>query len=74
MNADGMAAYYEPLYEWLKEENARNGVTSGWDASKNEYHPFDENMDFIGKCAEQTKQEKIKEHFSFDWKKFVNPE
>ena len=95
MNADGMIAYYEPLYEWLKEENARNGVTSGqgskwarffkfqfnlamnriknwfepssgWDSTKTEFYPFDENMDFVGKCAENTKQEKFETLFNFD--------
>ena len=54
MNADGMVAYYEPLYEWLKEENARLGLNSGWDSSKNEFYPF-EDMEFIGKCADEEK-------------------
>ena len=34
MDADGLVAYYAPLYEWLKEENERLGITSGWDSSK----------------------------------------
>ena len=38
MNADGLVDYYAPLYEWLKEENARLGITSGWDASKESGH------------------------------------
>jgi hypothetical protein len=32
----------------------------GWDASKTEYHPFDENMDFIGKCAENKAAPSVK--------------
>ena len=61
MNADGMVKYYEPLYEWLKDENARLGLKSGWDSSKTEYYPFDEKMDFIGVCANEKESN---EHFS----------
>ena len=53
MNADGMVAYYAPLYEWLKEENARLGLKSGWDPEKNDFYPYDTNLDFVGICANQ---------------------
>ena len=50
-----MVAYYEPLYEWLKAENKRLGVTSGWDSAKSDFFPFEE-MDFVGKCADTSTQ------------------
>jgi hypothetical protein len=68
MNADGMVDYYAPLYEWLKEENARLGITSGWASSKTEFEPFDTNMDFIGKCAEETNFNPSKQSVVFDTK------
>ena len=73
MNADGMVDYYEPLFEWLKSENIRNGGTCGWDAAKNEFHPFEE-MDFVGKCAE-TQDTKTSPTPSIDeaLKKFIKP-
>ena len=33
LNGKAIMEYYEPLYHWLKEENKRNGVPVGWDAS-----------------------------------------
>ena len=65
MNADGMVAYYAPLYEWLKAENERLGLKSEWDASKNEYYAYDENMDFIGKCADEKPEITQRETLSF---------
>ena len=53
MNADGMVDYYAPLYEWLKEENARLNNPVGWDANKNDFEPFEE-FEIVGKCAEET--------------------
>ena len=67
-----MVAYYEPLYEWLKTENARLGRKSGWDASKNEFYPFEE-MEFVGVCANEEKsnfQNHSAEHFL---RQFVKP-
>ena len=52
MNADGMVDYYAPLYDWLVAENERLGNTVGWDASKNEFEPFDP-IEIVGKCAEE---------------------
>merc|ERR1719469_762590 len=61
MNADGMVQYYQPLYEWLLEENARLGIKSGWDMNKNEFHPF-EPIDFIGQCENQEKKQSTPKH------------
>jgi len=61
-------AYYAPLYEWLKEENERLDITSGWDSSKTEFEPFDTNMDFIGKCAEETNFKPSEQSVVFDTK------
>ena len=66
MNADGMVDYYAPLYEWLKQENIKNGVTSGWDKNKNDFYPFEE-MDFVGKCS-QTKNDPVNQSPSLDQK------
>lgn len=33
LNGKAIMEYYAPLYEWLKEENKKNGVTVGWDDS-----------------------------------------
>lgn len=30
MDASAILQYYAPLYEWLKEENKRNGEEVGW--------------------------------------------
>ena len=48
-----MVDYYAPLYEWLVAENARLNNPVGWDASKNEFEPFDD-IEIVGKCAEET--------------------
>ena len=31
MSADALLEYFQPLMDWLKEENQRNGVTIGWE-------------------------------------------
>ena len=31
MSADALLEYFQPLMEWLKEENQKNGVTIGWE-------------------------------------------
>lgn len=53
LNADGLVKYYEPLYNWLKEENAKNGVKAGWDVSKTEFKEHGD-IDFIGTCESQS--------------------
>lgn len=30
MDASAIMQYFEPLYNWLKEENKRNGEEVGW--------------------------------------------
>ena len=30
MSADALLEYFQPLMDWLKEENQKNGVTIGW--------------------------------------------
>ena len=71
MNADGMVDYYEPLYEWLKEENARLGLKSGWDPKKTEFYPYEE-MDFIGVCENEEKSE-IRQAPENFLKRFMKP-
>ncbi|XP_055598845.1 angiotensin-converting enzyme-like [Uranotaenia lowii] len=34
MNAEPLLEYYKPLYDWLVEENRRNGAYVGWDQSE----------------------------------------
>ena len=31
MSVDALLEYFQPLMDWLKEENQKNGVTTGWD-------------------------------------------
>ena len=31
MNAGPILAYFDPLYNWLKDQNAANGDVPGWD-------------------------------------------
>ena len=31
MSADALLEYFQPLMDWLKEENQKNGVTIGWE-------------------------------------------
>lgn len=33
MDASGVLEYFEPLYDWLKEENKRTGEFVGWEPS-----------------------------------------
>ena len=35
MNTDALREYFKPLEDWLKQENARNGVTVGWNHDDN---------------------------------------
>ncbi len=30
MSAEPILEYFSPLYEWLKQENERNGDAPGW--------------------------------------------
>lgn len=34
MDAKPLMRYFTPMYEWLKEENKRNGEYVGWDVPK----------------------------------------
>lgn len=33
MDASGVLEYFQPLYDWLKAENERNGEFVGWEPS-----------------------------------------
>lgn len=35
MKPDAMLEYFAPLYQWLQDTNARNGVSIGWEAIQN---------------------------------------
>ncbi|CAG4917509.1 unnamed protein product [Colias eurytheme] len=37
MDASGVMEYFQPLYDWLKEENARTGEYIGWEPSTVQY-------------------------------------
>lgn len=34
MDAQGVLEYFQPLHDWLKEENKRTGEFIGWEDSK----------------------------------------
>lgn len=34
LSAKALLEFYEPLYNWLKEQNLKNGVTPGWENSE----------------------------------------
>ncbi|CAK1546002.1 unnamed protein product [Leptosia nina] len=37
MDASGVMEYFQPLYDWLKQENERTGEHIGWESSKIQY-------------------------------------